>query len=162
MLRKCACWVWLKLIIVFPAVLLLLLLLLQSVNRVRLFPPFSWRCGCDECPIIQAEKTGSGNYATRGAPRLDDLQWLLEQVRPVQRKLSGGAWQTPRKGINPRTRQQQLFDLRRCKNGFSATSLLSHHELHKIMRSSLSLSYHSSTWSGESQPLLFDDSWLQT
>ena len=122
-LRKCACSVWLKLTIVLPAVVLFLLLLLQSVDRVRLFLPFSWRCGCHECPLIQAEKTESANYATRGAPRLDDLQWLLEQVRPAQRKLSGGAWQTPRKGINPRTRQQQLFDLRRCRNNFSATSL---------------------------------------
>lgn len=89
--------------LICPLLLLMLLLL-------RLSSPlstFSWRhCPC-ECETTRARE----HPELQGMARPSDVEWLLQQVQPLT--TGDGAWLKPRKGINPRTRQQQLFDLRR-------------------------------------------------
>ena len=103
---------------------LLLLLLLIPLSRMSMLPlsTFGWRrCASELC-----ESKGMGvevHAEVRGVPRPSDVEWVHRQVQPLKRIVAGGggAWVAPRKGINPRTRQQQLVDLRRLRFGCVAS-----------------------------------------
>nr|XP_010905250.1 uncharacterized protein LOC105032494 [Elaeis guineensis] len=97
---------------------LLLFLLLPSLS-----PSFS-----SSCPAITTTSSTAGSGATSSitdprfrhqiSPTPDDIAWLKSQLslNSIQEPpTSPEAWHSLRKGINPRTRAEQLEDLRRFK-----------------------------------------------
>lgn len=76
-------------------------------------------CACSD-PVTTHTTTSVTTSVTTASPAPiatspDDVAWLKAQLASNSLALlaSGDAWHELRKGINPRTRERQLFDLNR-------------------------------------------------
>ncbi|THU73431.1 hypothetical protein C4D60_Mb04t22780 [Musa balbisiana] len=105
-----------SLLILTAAAAFLLFLLLPSLS------PSSSNAPSLSCPTTAAAAPAAVAATTRPpdpiSPTPDDIAWLKSQLarNSIQEPPSSpAAWHSLRKGINPRTRAQQLEDLRRFK-----------------------------------------------
>ncbi|XP_020576784.1 uncharacterized protein LOC110022273 [Phalaenopsis equestris] len=101
-----------------------LILVLASASAVLilllLFPSLSPSCSCSSSSLEITDIGGRGDNGMREqiVPTSEDIKWLRSQIHYnslLDPSDTPHAWHSLRKGINPRSREQQLDDLLRFK-----------------------------------------------